>query len=400
MIGTEQIRELAGQEMGRGGLFIYDLDGMAGRAEYLQSAEMPYGLTVRYAFKANHHPGITDCFDRLGLSFDASSVGEAQRLLSYSGVEGDKISLSAKVLEDGLDLRGVLARGVRPVATALDHIDLLGKIGAEMGFSNIGLRPNPGEGSGMYNQTNVGGPASSFGIWKDYMPEAIERAARAGLTIDRIHTHIGSGVDPKMWRKVMRNSLSIVELFPEATTLDIGGGYKVARMPDEEPTDMDEVFEVFGEELASFADRTGRELHLEIEPGTWLVATDGVTVTEVKTVSRTSEYDQLTLGVGMNGLLRIPLYGAHHPIEILNDSDEWVKYAVFGPNCEAGDLLTPVKNKPGHIEPRELRKARKGDLALIRATGAYCMSMSPLQYNDVPIPQETVVGGPELLQAA
>ena len=50
----------------------------------------------------------------------------------------------------------------------------------------IGLRFNPGLGSGGTNRTNVGGPSSSFGIWKDDLEEA-KLSAENGLEVERIH---------------------------------------------------------------------------------------------------------------------------------------------------------------------------------------------------------------------
>jgi diaminopimelate decarboxylase len=41
----------------------------------------------------------------------------------------------------------------------------LERIGAELPGHAIGLRVNPGLGSGGSKRTNVGGPSSSFGIW-------------------------------------------------------------------------------------------------------------------------------------------------------------------------------------------------------------------------------------------
>ncbi len=50
-----------------------------------------------------------------------------------------------------------------------------------------------GLGSGGTVSTNVGGPASSFGIWHEDTKAVQEMAAKYSLTIERIHTHIGSG---------------------------------------------------------------------------------------------------------------------------------------------------------------------------------------------------------------
>ena len=52
-------------------------------------------------------------------------------------------------------------------------------------------------------------------------------AAKYGITVVRIHTHIGSGSDPAIWQSVTGMSLKLVEDFPQAGVLNLGGGYKV-----------------------------------------------------------------------------------------------------------------------------------------------------------------------------
>ena len=54
--------------------------------------------------------------------------------------------------------------------------------------------------------------------------------AKYGLKVVRIHTHIGSGSDPAVWTKISTMSINICKHFPEVTTLNLGGGYKVGRM--------------------------------------------------------------------------------------------------------------------------------------------------------------------------
>ena len=72
---------------------------------------------------------------------------------------------------------------------------------------------NPGTGSGGNNRTNVGGPSSSFGIWKDDLEEARDLCKEFGLKVESIHTHIGSGSDPEVWKKVAALSLDLVRAF-------------------------------------------------------------------------------------------------------------------------------------------------------------------------------------------
>lgn len=383
--------EIAGQHMEEGGLFVYERDVLVAAATELLDLDMPYGLTVRYAAKANPNSAIIHQFNVMGLHFDASSPAEANRLLDY-GVKGDRISLSSQTLpqstaEGQALIEEAIERGVLPAATSINQIGKLGQLGCQ----EIAVRINPGLGSGHNNRTNVGGPSSSFGIWHEQTPQALGASVANRQTITRLHTHIGSGADPKVWRTAIRNSLKIVDKLPDVATLDIGGGYKVARMPEEESTDMQEVGWVFAEELEAFADRTGREIKLEIEPGTYLVALAGTLLGRVEEKVATDEYNFLKLNVGMNAILRPSLYGAQHPIEVLNDATEQEEYVVVGPCCESGDILTPAPGDPEGIEPRLLNKAEVGDYVAIGGAGAYCASMSPNRYNDIPEATEIVV---------
>ena len=82
----------------------------------------------------------------------------------------------------------------------------------------VGLRFNPGTGSGGTNRTNVGGPSSSFGIWKGELDKAVKLYEDFGLKVERIHTHIGSGSDPEIWKKVASMSLDLVRAIPSVHT--------------------------------------------------------------------------------------------------------------------------------------------------------------------------------------
>jgi diaminopimelate decarboxylase len=74
--------------------------------------------------------------------------------------------------------------------------------GAAFPGGSVGLRINPGLGSGGTGKTNVGGPDSSFGIWFELLPQVKEIVAKHKLKVVRIHTHIGSGSDAAVWQRV------------------------------------------------------------------------------------------------------------------------------------------------------------------------------------------------------
>ena len=255
------------------------------------------------------------------------------------------------------------------------------------------MRINPGIGSGHSVKTNVGGPTSSFGIWHEYIPEVLELAKLHNLKINRLHTHIGSGADPAVWQEAIRISLEIIKNFPDAVTINLGGGFKVARMDEEMGADMTEIGQKLAEELKHFADTTGRKLHLELEPGTFLVANAGILLATVDDIVDTGEngYTFLKLNTGMNDILRPSLYGAQHPIAIVTDRKDEQDYVVVGHNCESGDLLSPAPGEPEVLRTRTLHQAVTGDLVLIGGAGAYCAAMAAKGYNSYPDAKEILI---------
>ena len=147
----------------------------------------------------------------------------------------------------------------------------------------------------------------------------------------------------------------------------------------------------------AFAEETGRELHLEIEPGTFLLANAGALVSTVQDVVTTGStgHDFIKLDAGMTEVLRPSLYGAQHPLVLVKaggsaaEGDE--SYVVVGHCCESGDLMTPAPDEPETITERALGKAECGDLIVIEGSGAYCAGMSTKNYNTFPEAAEVMV---------
>jgi diaminopimelate decarboxylase len=156
---------------------------------------------------------------------------------------------------------------------------------------------------------------------------------------------------------------------------------------------MSHIGQVIADELTLFKSETGRELALELEPGTFMVANAGVLLSTVEDIVDTGAdgFTFLKLDTGMNDILRPSLYGAQHPIGLLNTSSEQHDYVVVGHNCESGDLLTPAPGDPETLGPRTLNKANIGDLVAIGGTGAYCASMAAHGYNSFPSAHEVLI---------
>lgn len=369
-------------------LYVYHRKALKDRAKDLSNLSLPYGFVPRYAAKANMNPEIVGLFDAAGLQFDASSSYEAMKLVGY-GIEPSKISLSSQELAHNLN--ELLELGVRFVATSMHQLESF--CAANTSRCEVGLRVNPGYGSGGNNRTNTGGVNSSFGLWHEYLPDALELASNANVRVTRLHIHYGSGADPSIWSQVIETSLGIVAQMPDVISLDLGGGFKVSRFDSEVEANLVDIAQIFSQKLEQFAQETGREISLEIEPGTWLVAHSGVLLAAVTDIVDTGAngHTFLRLNTGMNDLIRPSMYGAQHKIKVLNNTNGKKSYVVVGHNCETGDILTPAKGDPEGISERPLNEAAIGDLVAIYDTGAYGRYFSVSGYNSFPSAKEVLV---------
>jgi diaminopimelate decarboxylase len=343
--------------------------------------------------KACPNAAILQFFHSKGIHIDASSGYEVRRAIA-AGIPPSHISLSSQELP--ADFAELVDLGVKLNACSINQLERFGKHYEGAG-QVVGIRVNPGVGSGgfsasttQFSKTNVGGPSSSFGIWHEFVEgdssPVQEIVKKYGLTVERIHTHIGSGSDPAIWQQVATKSLSFCKIWPTVEALNLGGGYKVGRIEGEKTTDLQEIGKPVVEAFQKFAQEEGRELKLEIEPGTYLVAMAGACVTTVQDKVRTtgeSGHAFIKLDAGMTDVLRPSLYGAVHPMTVLpgsgNTADvgsETESVVVVGHCCESGDLMTPEPGEPESLAERMLRKCEIGDILVMDGSGAYCSAMS------------------------
>lgn len=388
-------------------VYAYSLDKLEKAADECLAFPNAYGLTVRYAMKASPNAAILKFFSSKGIHIDASSGYEVRRAMA-AGIPADHISLSTQELP--VDFAELVDMGVKLNACSVNQLELFGQQYANKPDVKVGIRINPGVGSGgfsksttSFSKTNVGGPSSSFGIWHELVSDGTVPAVveKYGLTVERIHTHIGSGSDPEIWQQVATKSLSFCKTFETVTALNLGGGYKVGRNEGEISTDLKKIGGPVAEAFEKFAADEGRELHLEIEPGTYLVAMAGALVSSVQDKVMTTGpggHVYLKLDAGMTDVLRPSLYGAVHPMTLFPKSgktedvgSDQESVVVVGHCCESGDLMTPAPGEPEALAERVLRKAEIGDVLIMDGSGAYCSGMSTKNYNSFPEAPEVLV---------
>jgi diaminopimelate decarboxylase len=367
--------------------YVYDRVALEAAARSALAFGAPFGFTLRYAMKANPNRGILRLFRELGLHIDASSDHEVERAL-LAGFAPAQIQLTAQM--PSARLADFLERGVLVNACSLHQLEMLGRAAPGR---DVSVRMNAGLGSGATNRTNTGGPAASFGIWHEQLGEVKTVAERLNLRITGLHSHIGSGTDPEVWKRVTRMTLDLVAKLPEVARINLGGGFKVGRMPGEASTDLADIGGHVRQELVAFRERDGRALHLEIEPGTYLVANAGYVVATCTDVVDTGRdgYRFAKLDTGMPEITRPSLYGAQHPIWVLAEGRPDADVVFVGPCCESGDILTPAPGDPEALAPRRVAQPRIGDIVVVGGAGAYCAAMATINYNSYPQAPEVML---------
>ena len=144
--------------------------------------------------------------------------------------------------------------------------------------------------------------------------------------------------------------------------------------------------DIWSEKFKKFHEDTDRKIHLEMEPGKYLVINSCSMLVEIQDIVDTGEngYVFLKTNSGMNDMPRVAMYWVQEPLHIMNDESEYREYAVVGHCCESSDLITSKLYDAEVIEPRSLKKASIGDSLVIDGVWAYNSSMAIKNYNSFP----------------
>jgi diaminopimelate decarboxylase len=390
-------------------LYLYDESLIRARCRSLQQMPNAFGLEVRYAMKANSNRALLQVIHSEGVGIDASSPAEAERA-HRAGVPYDRIMLTSQDIPLGdarRQLEQMLSAGMAYNICSQRQLELLMPFLREHPVK-LAIRVNPGLGTGESITRNTGDKYSSFGVHLVQLPSIKQALASANIKLKHVHAHIGSGGEPTIWQANIDRMLEIVEEhFPDAEVVNLGGGFKEARMPDETAADAQALGSYAEQQFKQFHARTGRALKVAIEPGTYTLANAGFLISSVLDLKTSGPdgFDFIILNAGMETLTRPLLYGSRHPFYVISAtgallSSEFAPAVASAPTrpcvvvgrcCETGDSQT--LDEHGHPQPRRLAVPAAGDFLVIGGAGAYCSAMSLVNYN-------SYVQAPEVLLRA
>lgn len=388
-------------------LYLYDERTLRRQCAKLMRMPSAFGLTARYAMKANPNRALLNIINESGLALDVSSVNEARRA-RLAGIPYRQMMLTSQDVPRGEDLDTLclmLQQGLRYTLCSERQLQNVQHLPGLHQW-DFAMRIHHGHGSGASESRDTASPYASFGILVDDLPRIKRTALFSGIKFSCIHGHIGSGSDPKIWKQHLNRMLEIVDrFFPEATAVNLGGGFKVARMPQESETDMKGLGLYAEQQFLQFAQRTGRKLKMEVEPGSFITANAGILLTQILDIKQNpqSGLTFLITDGGMDTNVRPLMYGAQHPFALLENTGrlKWIEggkdanpstqtdCVVVGRCCETGDSQT--LDGRGRVQPRKMMRPEIGDWLVVGGVGAYSSTLSPFHYNSYLQPPEVLL---------
>ena len=216
--------------------------------------------------------------------------------------------------------------------------------------------------------------------------------AADGVRLRGLHCHVGSQVFEAsgfalaaerllgLWKQLLDSTATLSDAPTSLDTLDLGGGYGIAYMPDQEALDVEEVASELKSKVRKAAEAAGvPEPKLNVEPGRAIAGPSMITLYRVGTVKDVEVAEGMTrryisVDGGMSDNIRPALYQAECDCRVANREvdGELLPTRIVGSHCESGDVLVNDALVPEDVRP--------GDLLMIGATGAYCYAMAS-RYN-------------------
>ncbi|PRC93198.1 diaminopimelate decarboxylase [Solimicrobium silvestre] len=392
MISQQQIAQIATQV--HTPCWIYDADSIRRQISRLRQFDV-----IRFAQKACSNTHLLRLMREQGVMVDSVSLGEIERALVAGFNPGDAGHSPIVFTADLLDT-ATIARVVElNIPVNCGSPQMLQQLGAAHPGHPVWLRINPGFGHGHSRKTNTGGEQSKHGIWHEHLTECLQIIQQTGLKLIGLHMHIGSGVDYAHLQSVceaMTQQVRYVRKFGlDIDAISVGGGLSIPYRVGEEDVDTEHYFQIWDAARQQIEKMLGHSVHMEIEPGRFLVAQSGLLVSELRAQKQVGSNFFALVDAGFNDLARPAMYGSFHRISAhapdgTPRAGALRPTVVAGPLCESGDVFT--QEEGGEVVSQDLPVCEIGDLLVFHDAGAYGASMSS-NYNSRPLIPEILVDG-------
>lgn len=340
---------------------------------------------IAYAVKTNNNLSILKLAAGEGLGADIISRGELFRYLTAGG-DARKVVFSG-VAKTEAELRYAMERSILMInAESIPELIAIDRIAADYGTVNVALRINPDVAAGTHKKITTGTKGNKFGVGIETIEEniplfkSLKHAKLAGIAM-----HIGSQIlKAKPYHDSYARAKNVLDLLRgngfAITHVDIGGGFGIPYHTKDEPFDFASYKKTVLPVLKDF------DATIIVEPGRFIVAESGVLIARVEYVKTEAGRTFIIVNAGMNDLVRVAMYDAHHEILPLVKHTGTMTADIVGPICESSDVFA---------YGRKISTVKEGDHVALMNAGAYGYSMSS-NYNGRPRLAEYLVDGAQV----
>ncbi len=354
-------------------LFVIDHDEL--RRNYATFKKYLPRVQAYYAVKANSNPAIVKTLYQAGASFDVASMPEFENV--YQNIR----DLPAKERQDWIWDKIIYANPTKAIETlrelnpykplvTFDNSEEIRKIKKYAPLAGLALRlkvPNTGAMVEL---------SSKFGASPGEAVDLILEADRVGLTVEGISFHVGSQTTN------FGNYVAAIELaaniFKEARNrgynkmnlLDIGGGFPAPYDATVKP--FRELAGVINRELDRLFPKNDpafpKKFEILAEPGRFMCATAATAVSKIigKAVRDGKLCYYIDDGV-YHTFSGVIFDHCHYHLKSFKQGATQI-CSVFGPTCDALDVVSMAENLPTNLE--------LGDLLYSEQIGAYSHASS------------------------
>ncbi|MBU1174999.1 MAG: alanine racemase [Alphaproteobacteria bacterium] len=392
----QTIRSLAETRPERS-FYLYDPSVMAQKIADLGD-NMPEGVAIYYAMKANPHVAFLETARRAGVAgVEIASLGEGRKAIEAGFAPNQIIFTGPGKSPEELDWS--VAVGIRTIhVESLTEAHRLNAIAAAQGrVQDVLVRVNPNfhvHGA----QANFSGDSSKLGMDQDRFRAALpEILALENLNFVGLHVYSASGVLEVS--DLLKNCELVFALAAEiedqyqgvsCSTIDFGGGFGIDYLQE----GRDFAPGPYAEGLSRLISRfgfAGRRFVLEL--GRYLTADSGWYATEILDIKDSLGKKQVVCAGGSHHFRRPAALGINHPVSIVSmnrpkifagqESVDNESVFIGGPLCNTADRLSAKDVALAHAEI--------GDMAVFELAGAYGYSMSHLEFLSHAHPPEIVI---------
>ncbi|RKE39520.1 diaminopimelate decarboxylase [Paraburkholderia sp. BL23I1N1] len=388
--GGVDVRQLA-DRAGRTPFFAYDRSAIDARIRDLRSL-LPSGIHLHYSIKANPMPAMVHFLAARVDGFDVASAQEMALALD-AGTTPAAIGFAGPGKSHD-DLRRAVASGVNVHVESETQLRLVTALGWELGVQpSVAIRVNPDFQVGQSGM-RMGGGAAPFGVDVDQVPALLRELEAREVALAGFHIFWGSQcLHAATVIKAQRQSVELVLRLASGLTepprfVNLGGGFGIPYFPGETPLDVKAVCEAMHDWLPRLGERLPGIVPL-LELGRYLVGEAGIYVCRVidQKVSRGKTF-VITDGGLHHHLAASGNFGQvlrrNFPVVLGNRPDSGTRERCHVVGC----LCTPLDRLADDIE---LPEAHIGDFVVVRQSGAYGRSASPLHFLSHPEPVEMLV---------